>query len=152
MESNTNNTNNNSDINNINNIVSNNSLNKIELLNSKLLEFLSYLKNVIRNMINKSNNNIKNKYYNVIVNNIKSSQSQIKMSLMYNNESILDLFEQNILQYKSDILKKNDYIIEEIQDKIFGNKINLYSVWENINIEDKTIIWKYLNVFILLSE
>ena len=152
MESNTNNTNNNSDINNINNIVSNNSLNKIELLNSKLLEFLSYLKNVIRNMINKSNNNIKNKYYNFIINNIKSSQSQIKMSLMYNNESILDLFEQNILQYKSDILKKNDYIIEEIQDKIFGNKINLYSVWENINIEDKTIIWKYLNVFILLSE
>ena len=129
-----------------------NSLNKVELLNNKLLEFLSYLKKIVRIMIEESNSNSNKENYNLLVNNIKSSQSQVKMSLFYNNESMLDLFEENILQYKSDILDKNEYVIKEIQQKIFDNKINLYGVWNNINPSDKETIWKYLNVFILLVE
>ena len=129
-----------------------NSLNKVELLNNKLLEFLSYLKKIVRIMIEESNSNSNKENYTLLVNNIKSSQSQVKMSLIYNNESMLDLFEENILQYKSDILDKNEYVIKEIQQKIFDNKINLYGVWNNINPSDKETIWKYLNVFILLVE
>ena len=117
------------------------SIDKVKLLNEKIFEFLDYLNDIIS--INEMNIDGKN---------INKLKNQIKLGLMYDNFLVMDLFENHILKYKDYIINRNEFIINEIQNKILDNKIKLYSMWKNINNENKDVIWKYLNVFLLLVE
>ena len=134
------------------------SLNKIELLNEKIIEFLDFLNNIIKNMT--INDNIEEcnieeyniEEYNIYKNGIKKIKTQIKLGLLYDNSIVYDLCETNILKYKQDILNKNELVIYEVQIKLLKNEIKLYDMWKNIDNDDKLTIWKYLNVFVLLVE
>lgn len=129
------------------------SLNKIELLNEKIIEFLDFLNNIIKNMTINDNIEVCNfEEYNIYKNNIKKIKTQIKLGLLYNNSIVYDLCETNILKYKQDILNKNELVIYEVQIKLLKNEIKLYDMWKNIDNDDKLTIWKYLNVFVLLVE
>lgn len=129
------------------------SLNKIELLNDKIIEFLDFLNNIIKNMtINDNIEECNIEEYNIYKNGIKKIKTQIKLGLLYDNSIVYDLCETNILKYKQDILNKNELVIYEVQIKLLKNEIKLYDMWKNIDNDDKLIIWKYLNVFVLLVE
>lgn len=116
-------------------------IDKVKLINEKIFEFLDYLNDIIS--INEMNIDGKN---------INKLKNQIKLGLIYDNCLVMDLFENHILKYKDYIINRNEFIINEIQIKILDNKIKLYSMWKNINNENKDVIWKYLNVFLLLVE
>ena len=129
------------------------SLNKIELLNDKIIEFLDFLNNIIKNMtINDNIEEYNIEEYNIYKNGIKKIKTQIKLGLLYDNSIVYDLCETNILKYKQDILNKNELVIYEVQIKLLKNEIKLYDMWKNIDNDDKLIIWKYLNVYVLLVE
>ena len=129
------------------------SLNKIELLNDKIIEFLDFLNNIIKNMtINDNIEECNIEEYNIYKNVIKKIKTQIKLGLLYDNSIVYDLCETNILKYKQDILSKNELVIYEVQIKLLKNEIKLYDMWKNIDNDDKLTIWKYLNVFVLLVE
>ena len=129
------------------------SLNKIELLNDKIIEFLDFLNNIIKNMtINDNIEECNIEEYNIYKNGIKKIKTQIKLGLLYDNSIVYDLCETNILKYKQDILNKNELVIYEVQIKLLKNEIKLYDMWKNIDNDDKLIIWKYLNVYVLLVE
>lgn len=128
-------------------------VNKIELLNEKIIEFLDFLNDTIKNMtINDNIEECNIEEYNIYKNNIKKIKTQIKLGLLYDNSIVYDICETNILKYKQDILNKNELVIYEVQIKLLKNEIKLYDMWKNIDNDNKLTIWKYLNVFVLLVE
>ena len=105
---------------------------KLELLNTKLLEFVNVLYTIIKD------------------DNIKIYKKKIKLALMYDNNIIYDLCEKYLLIYENDIINKNDKVLTNIEKNVLNNEIKLCEIWNNIDETNKIIIWKYLNVFLLL--
>ena len=86
-----------------------------------------------------------------------------------NPRKILDIFNKHCLQYKEDIVAKNETFIlltDFVKDKnnknsknkdtsndeyILNVMIKLRHYWKSMNKETIENIWKYLNIFILLS-
>lgn len=116
----------------MNNLNINSYEDKLSILNTKILEFINLLYNIIKDE------------------NIKIYKKKIKLALLYDSNMIYNLCEKYILQYEKDILNKNDKILIHIEQNVLNNEIKLYEVWDNIDAENKKIIWKYLNLFVLL--
>ena len=116
----------------MNNLSINTYEDKLNILNIKIIEFLDVLDKVIKN------------------DNIKSYKKKISLALIYDVNIIYDLCEKHIVNYKNDILNKNDKILIHIEKNVLNNQINLYNTWNMIDEENKIIIWKYLNLFLLL--
>lgn len=116
----------------MNNLNINSYEDKLCILNTKILEFINLLYNIIKDE------------------NIKIYKKKIKLALFYDSNMIYNLCEKYILQYEKDILNKNDKILIHIEQNVLNNEIKLYEVWDNIDAEKKEIIWKYLNLFVLL--
>jgi|TARA_Y100000389_G_C17046063_1_gene310472 hypothetical protein len=106
--------------------------NKLNILNIKIIEFLDLLNIIIRN------------------DNIIKCKNKIKLALLYDVNIIYDLCEKHITDYKHDILNKNDKVLIDIEKNILNNEIKLYNTWNTIEEDNKIIIWKYLNIFLLL--
>ena len=116
----------------MNNLNINSYEDKLNILNTKILEFINLLYKLIKDE------------------NIKIYKKKIKLALLYDNNMIYDLCEKYILEYEEHILNKNDKILIHIEKNVLNNEIKLYEVWNNIDEENKQIIWKYLNLFVLL--
>lgn len=109
-------------------------IDKLELFNTKLLEFIDFLYNIIPNK------------------NLIKLKGKIKLTLLYDKTTVMDLFITHIETYKTDILNENENILLKVQKNILNNSINLYDIYNNIDNTNKITIWKYLKVFILLIE
>ena len=116
----------------MNNLSINTYEDKLNILNIKIIEFLDVLDKVIKN------------------DNIKNYKKKISLALIYDVNIIYDLCEKHIVNYKNDKLNKNDKILIHIEKNVLNNQINLYNTWNMIDEENKIIIWKYLNLFLLL--
>ena len=106
----------------------------LELFNTKLLEFIDFLYSIIPNR------------------NLIKLKGKIKLTLLYDKTTIIDLFITHIEAYKNDILNENENILLKVQQNILNNNINLCDIYNNIDNINKITIWKYLKVFILLIE
>ena len=106
----------------------------LELFNTKLLEFIDFLYSIIPNR------------------NLIKLKGKIKLTLLYDKTTVMDLFITHIETYKNDILNEDENILLKVQQNILNNSIDLYNIYSNINNVNKITIWKYLKVFILLIE
>ena len=105
---------------------------KINILNHRIMEFIDILYEIIKN------------------DNIIKYKKQIKLALLYDVNIIYDLCEKYLIEYKNDILNKNEKKLIDIEKNVLNNEIKIYDIWDKIEEKDKTIIWKYLNLFLLL--
>ena len=110
----------------------------ISLFNSKVLEYLGFIDNLL---INEKTKRELNKYIN-----------KIKLGLLVDELLLINLFEEHIYVYKNEINDKNIIIIKQMEEHLFKNKIKISDMWDTITNENKETIWKYLKVFILLCE
>ena len=111
-----------------------NNMNKIEILNKKIIEFLDFLNSIINNS------------------NITEMKTRVTLGLLYDTNIVYNMFSEYITKYKYDIINNNEMVLYELQIHIFQNKIQLYELWKNISKKNKIIIFKYLKVFLLLIE
>ena len=87
-------------------------------------------------------------------------QEKFNMVKGINSQLVIDYFIKYIYPFKEMIVNENvDFFIdgggqEELSDKYGGRlRDNLTNLWKNeMNEENKKIVWKYLKTFILLIE
>ena len=112
--------------------------NNINLFNSKIIEFLNFLENIIEDKYAKKK--------------INKSINKINLALKIDINIISNLFYEKIYIHNEDINNENEKVLKVFQIHLFDNKLDLEKLWLTINCSDKEIIWKYLKVFILLFE
>ena len=104
-------------------------------------------------------------------NKMKILKEKILIVNSANPSLIIRLFFENVYKYKDIIMEKDEtFFLEQINEdnisKLYNkNKqlaeknninimdvINLKDYWESLSSEDKDVIWKYLQVLIVLTE
>ena len=110
----------------------------IDIFNTKIIEYFDYLHLIVDDV------KIKNKIIKYI--------NKIRLGIRINNIMIIDLFYNNLYEYKDDINNHNENVIKLFQLYLFENKLDLINIWKTINDENKNTIWKYLKIFVLLCE
>lgn len=104
-------------------------------------------------------------------NKMKILKEKILIVNSANPSLIIRLFFENVYKYKDIIMEKDEtFFLEQINEdnisKLYNkNKqlaeknninimdvINLKDYWESLNSDDKDVIWKYLQVLIVLTE
>lgn len=112
--------------------------NNISLFNTKVLEYLSFINNLLIDKKMKKN--------------LITYISKIKIGLLMDNLILMNLFKKYIYIYKNEINDKNKLILNKMEEYLFENKIKITDIWDTIEEKDKETIWKYLKVFVLLCD
>ena len=110
----------------------------IELFNKNLVQFLDNLSKILSN-----------DYYSKLIDEKKLNMSRI---LFLKNDILIELFKNNIYEYKDNILKEDISILPIINELELFNGLDIKSILENISDKNKSIFWNYMKAFILLCE
>ena len=110
----------------------------VELFNKNLFKFLDNLSKIISI-----------DYYTEL---IKKKTNNMQRILYIKNDILIDLFNKNIYIYKDDILHEDVNILSKINKLELFDGLDITTILENMNDENKTIFWNYLKVFTLLCE
>ena len=84
-------------------------------------------------------------------------KSQVDVTAMINPNKILNSFIKNVYPHKTHIMEKNeDFFLGNglnIEQDYMSEAIHLSELWKTkLSPENKIVVWKYLQVMILLSE
>ena len=110
----------------------------INLFNSNTLNFLDDLDKII-------NDN----YYSKL---ISEKKQNINNVLLFKNDILLEVFNNNIYKYKDKILKEDSNILNDIGSLDMFVGLNIIDIVNKMSCENKIIFWKYLKTFVLLCE
>ena len=108
------------------------------------------------NYLNLLNNNIIYLYIDLFN---FSDKSELEYNILFEIENIIENHEKyflDIIQYiyenhKNDVFKENIYVLKIIND-ILIKELNLVNIYNKLKKKNKTIIWNYLKIFIILYE
>lgn len=111
--------------------------------NNKLVEFVSDLSNTFPEM-----HDLK-----VLKSGIQLAKTvDIKMPRQVFNEHVADVYEQQILDKNEDFFLKEDYShITQAHGLDIDIVSKLKEIWGTLDQENRNIIWKYLEVLVLLN-
>ena len=76
---------------------------------------------------------------------------EIKNIIQNNKKYFIDIIGNIYKNYKNDIFKENIYILEII-NYILIKEFDLVNIYNKLKKKNKTIIWNYLKIFIILYE
>lgn len=110
----------------------------VELFNTNLFQFLDNLSKIISI-----------DYYTEL---IEKKINNMQKILYIKNDILINLFNKNIYIYKNDILNEDVNILSKINKLELFDGLDITTILENMNNQNKTIFWNYLKVFILLCE
>ena len=110
----------------------------VELFNKNLFKFLDNLSIIISI-----------DYYTKLIEKKKNNMQKI---LYIKNDILIDLYNKNIYTYKDNILKEDVNILSKINKLELFDGLDITTILQNMNDENKTIFWNYLKVFTLLCE
>ena len=111
-------------------------MNYLNLFNQNILYF--YI-----DLYNKNNKNNKNNKKEIINN--------ILIILKTKKTHFISIIKNKLLKYKKYILSENIDILKKINN-LFVDNFDLEEIYNNLNKNDKNIIWTYLKIFIILCE
>ena len=108
------------------------------------------------NYLNLLNNNIIYLYIDLFN---FSDKSELEYNILFEIKNIIENHEKYFLDiiqyiyknYKNDVFKENIYVLEIIND-ILIKELNLVNIYNKLKKKNKTIIWNYLKIFIILYE
>ena len=86
---------------------------------------------------------------------INNSKTKIFLLKKTNPKKIIEIFIENIYEYKNQIINKNEEFINNIKTENTNNGKIFESIknnWKNYNDNIKENIWLYMYVFISLSD
>lgn len=86
---------------------------------------------------------------------INNSKTKIYLLKKTNPRKIIEIFIENIYEYKNEIINKNEEFINNIKTENTNNGKIFESIknnWKNYNDNIKENIWLYMYVFISLSD
>jgi len=64
-------------------------------------------------------------------------------------KDLIDQFIDNVLPHQEKISKRDEEVLHELKDTEYFSKLD--SIWGNINDENRDVIWKWLNAFVLIA-
>ena len=84
-------------------------------------------------------------------------QSQIDVTLMFDESKVLKSFIQFVSPYKQQIIDKDEKFFlgdnVEIEKDYMSQAIHLTDLWKNkLSNENKLIVWKYFQVLVILAD
>jgi len=88
---------------------------------------------------------------------IKVVESQMELAKMVNPTIVVDSFIKFVLPYKAKIMKEDeDFFLNEdlgVENDYLSHAMHMKDIWkEKLRPENRSTIWKYFKVLILLSE
>ena len=105
--------------------------NIVSLFNKQIINFYNEINNLCDNKV------------------ISNYKNKINILNKTNPKKIIEIFIENIYIYKKNILNKNIDFLDKLDNEVYNI---VKEEWGNITEEGKNNFWKYLEIFIKLSD